>query len=308
VIAARHLVVLAAAVMAVASCAGGSGSSASASSSRPAPVVTVTLTPAGAATSTRLSMAAEVLRNRLAALGVTAQVVVAGDALRVSGPSEVRVAVYTAEFPEVLSFREIRTQSKGTTGTPSPTPAGSGGTGPTVIGLNAPSSEPDQTAPSATTLARFAALNCFTALNSRPTPVDDDPHRFVVACDRAGQTKYLLTPADLIGTQVASASATIGQTPMGQSTGVWEVDVTFKDSAVSQVETVSRRLFNNNKQQLAITLDGVVLSAPETNGVLGANITISGGTQPFSKGEARELAGVVNGGPLPIALTPDGMR
>jgi len=162
--------------------------------------------------------------------------------------------------------------------------------------------EADQTTPSAEVLAEFQALDC-SKNDGRPPTVDEDPHHFVVACDRSGQSKYLLKPADLVGTQVSSAVATIGQTPTGQSTGLWEVDVTFKDSAVKKVQSVSTRLYNNNQQQLAITLDGVVVSAPQTNGVLGKNITISGGTPPFSQKEASNLANALKYGSLPVSFT-----
>ncbi|HEX7354275.1 MAG TPA: protein translocase subunit SecD [Mycobacteriales bacterium] len=161
--------------------------------------------------------------------------------------------------------------------------------------------EANQTAPSAAVLAQFQALDC-SKNDGRPEHVDEDPHHFVVACDRTGKIKYLLKPADLVGTQVSSAVATIGQTPQGQSTGLWEVDVSFKDSAVKQVETISTRLYNNNHQQLAITLDGVVVSAPSTNGVLGKNITISGGTPPFTQKEATNLANALKYGSLPVSF------
>ena len=190
--------------------------------------------------------------------------------------------------------------------TPTPTPPSpsaplgvvqSAKAGPT----RAAAPEADQTAPSAQVLQEFQKLDC-SKNGGRPPVVDEDSHHYVVACDRNGQVKYLLKPADLVGTQVSSAVATIGQTSNGASTGLWEVDVTFKDSAVSQVEKVSTRLFNNNKQQLAITLDGVVVSAPATNGVLGKNITISGGTPPFSQSEANNLANALKYGSLPVSF------
>jgi preprotein translocase subunit SecD len=199
---------------------------------------------------------------------------------------------------------------------PSPTPPSSSTTGSPAPASSAPADvvqsaapapktkappEPDQTAPSAAVLAEFQALDC-SKNDGRPEKVDEDPHHFVVACDRTGTSKYLLKPADLVGTQVSSAVATIGQTPSGQSTGLWEVDVTFKDSAVKSVQTVSTRLYNNNQQQLAITLDGVVVSAPATNGVLGKNITISGGTPPFSQKEASNLANALKYGSLPVSF------
>ncbi len=163
--------------------------------------------------------------------------------------------------------------------------------------------EANQTAPSPAVLAAFSALDC-TKNGGRPPVVDDDPHHFVIACDRSGQSKYLLKPADINGTAVSSASATIGQTSNGASTGLWEVDVTFKDSAVKTVTAVSTKLFANNQQQLAITLDGVVVSAPSTDAVLGKNIEISGSSaNPFTQKEATDLANALKYGSLPVAFT-----
>lgn len=303
-IAVRQLIVLAAVAVAVASCGGSSGSSAPASTSRSGSDVTMTLAPVGDATAAQLAAAADVVRARLSAQEITVRTSVSGGAVQVSVPSSARAAVEAAALPGVLSFREIYTDPSGSVSTsPVASPAAEGsGLGTTVTGLDAPASESNQTTPSAATLAQFAALDC-TDNDGRPSAIDEDPHHFVVACDRTGQTKYLLTPADFVGSQFASADAAVGYGPSGQSTGLWVVDITFQGSAIQQVETVSSRLFHNNMQQLAITLDGVVVSAPTTNGVLGANIAISGGNPPFSKGEAQELAAVATAGPLPIALT-----
>ncbi|HEY5335171.1 MAG TPA: hypothetical protein VIJ71_04010 [Mycobacteriales bacterium] len=269
----------------------------------------MTLRPAGAATSGQLTSAAHAVRARLSAEGISAHASASGSVVTVSAPSTALAAVVAAALPGVLTFREIYTDPGGHAYTsPAATASSEVPSQPvTVTDLDAPSSEPDQTTPSSATLAQFATLEC-SKNGGRPGAIDEDPHHYVVACDRTGQMKYLLTPADFVADQLASADAAVGAIPTGQPTYLWEVDVTFRSTAVPRVETVTSRLLHNNKQQLAITLDGVVLSAPSTNGVLGANITISGGTPPFSKGEARELAGIVNAGPLSIALTADGAR
>jgi preprotein translocase subunit SecD len=296
VIAVRHLVVLAAAAIALAACS-------SSGSPRSADDVTLTLTAAGATTPTELASAAKAVRSRLGAEGITAHTSVSGGVIRLSAPSSARSAVEAAALPGVLTFRELYPLADDmTSASPVASPSAEGlAAATTVTGLHVPSNEANQTAPSAATMAQFAALDC--TKDARPAAIDEDPHHFVVACDRNGLTKYLLTPADLVAAQVASADATMGQTPIGQPVGLWEVDVTFKDSAVPQVEKLSARLFHHNMQQLAITLDGVVVSAPSTNGVLGANITISGGRPPFSHQEASALAHTLTSGPLPFALT-----
>lgn len=298
------LVALAVAATGLAACEGTSGATQPASTGHAVGDVTITLTPASGASSAQLTSAADIVRARLIAQGVTARTAVTSGAIAVTVPASARGAVEQAALPGVLSLREIYPVADDTT---SSRPSAEGtAAGTQVTGLNPPPDEPDQTAPSAATLAQYAALDCATAPNDRPATVDEDRHHFVVACDRTGQTKYLLTPADLTGGQVASANATEGQTSQGGGQSVWEVDLAFADSAVGQVEAVSRRLYANNRQQLAITLDGLVLSAPSTNGVLGKNITIAGGQPPFTHAEAEALASVVNAGPLPVALTVTG--
>jgi preprotein translocase subunit SecD len=162
--------------------------------------------------------------------------------------------------------------------------------------------EANQKAPSTCTLDTFATLDC-SQNGGRPVDVDDDPHHYISACDSSGTFKYLLTPADIEGTQVSTASATIDTTSTGVSTGQWIVQVTFKNSAVGTVTKVSTKLFQNNMQQLAITLDGVVVSAPATNAVLGANIEISGGSGGgFTQKQADNLANALKYGSLPVAF------
>lgn len=162
--------------------------------------------------------------------------------------------------------------------------------------------ETDQTAPTAAELAAFQSLNC-AANGGRPPVVDDDPHHFVVACDRSQPVKYLLKPAGILGTDVSGANATIQQSSSGVSTGNWVVDLTFKDKAISKVEAISGRLFAANMAPLAITLDGIVQSAPATNAQLGKNVEISGGSPAFTQKEASDLANVLKYGSLPVPFT-----
>lgn len=235
--AARTLVVAAVAAAVLAGCGGGNGSSAPVRSGGTTGDVTTTLTPVGSATPAQLSASANIVRARLTAVGIVAHVNVSDGAVVVSAPAPARTAVATAALPGVLSFREFYQGYVAGPAIASAKPSAD----ETFTGLGAPPNEPDQAAPSQVTQAALTSLDCATGGGRAPT-IDEDPHHFVVACSSDGATKYLLAPADLTGAQVASATATQGQTSLGGQHAVWEVDLTFKDSAVPRVEAVTSRL------------------------------------------------------------------
>jgi preprotein translocase subunit SecD len=188
------------------------------------------------------------------------------------------------------------------TPTPTPTTTPTSATGatptPTPSGSTAPAAA--ETTPSDAELAAFSALDC-SQNGGRPPVIDDNPKHFVVACDRSQNIKYLLKPADIVGTDVSSASGQLQLNSQGIATGAWVVELVFKNSAISKVASVSGRLFNDNQAPLAITLDGVVQSAPSTNGVLGKNVEISGGaSNGFTQKEAKDLGNVLKYGSLPV--------
>jgi len=137
-----------------------------------------------------------------------------------------------------------------------------------------------------------------------PNAVGDTaaPTDYVVACDRpdAGYQKYLLGPSEVQGTQVSSASAAL---PSGASVGAWQIDMNFNGSGSSAFQKVTKRLagLQTPQNKLAITLDGVVQSAPTVNEEIGtgqAQITGS-----FTQQEASDLANVLKYGALPLAFT-----
>lgn len=201
-----------------------------------------------------------------------------------------------------------RAVTRALAGTPSPSPSPSpsqsspapavqsAAPGPARTG---PQNEADETAPSKAEQAAFQALDC-SKNGGRPPQVDDNAHHYVVACDRNQPVKYLLKPAQIVGTDVSSAQATLEQTSQGVTTGAWVVDLTFKDSALNKVETITGRLAAANNAPLAITLDGVVVSAPSTRQQLGKNVQISGGSPPFTQKESTNLANVLRYGSLPV--------
>jgi preprotein translocase subunit SecD len=114
-----------------------------------------------------------------------------------------------------------------------------------------------------------------------------------VLCDR-DNTKYLLDPAALTGDDVADAAAG------GAPDGSWLVSVHFKADRQAKLTELTRQLAPN-KEQLAIALDGLVVSAPAIQSVITGDVVISGN---FSQYAAEILGAQLAGGELPVRLTP----
>lgn len=301
----RNVAVIAAAAAVLAACSASNGSSAPGTATRSAATgqVAWTLRPATPATNRQLSQAGSMVDGRLAQRGTRAHVTVLENSIVVSAPASAGAAVRLAALPGVLTFREIYRDPSGKVyASPArSTSAKADGVGWTVTGLNPPPGEPDQTTPTATTLAAFASLDC-ARNGGRPPTIDEDPHHFVVACDRDGRTKYLLKPADLLGSQ-------LGVTPSEPVPGAqgpeWEVALTFRDSATQQLQAVVSRLDRNGHQRLPVVLDGIVVAAPTVNAVPGY-IIVSGEQPPFTQQDAIVLVSDVGDGPLPVPFTVSG--
>jgi preprotein translocase subunit SecD len=132
-------------------------------------------------------------------------------------------------------------------------------------------------------------LNC-----AAPDPLQgyDDPALPLVACNQDGTEKYLLGPAFLDGTQIADANSGTDQSGIG-----YVVNLTFKpDGSRIWGEYTSTHV----GESAAFVLDGDVVSAPRINEpIFGGNTQISG---QFSQEEARDLAGVLKYGSLPLSF------
>jgi preprotein translocase subunit SecD len=148
--------------------------------------------------------------------------------------------------------------------------------------------------------AAYAAKDCTRA---DPNAIGDTalPTDYVVACGREGDPyKYLLGPSEVQGTQVSSADASL---PSGASVGAWQINMNFNGSGSSAFQKVTKRLASlpAPQNQLAITLDGVVQSAPTVNEEIGTGQAQITGT--FTQKEASDLANVLKYGALPLAFT-----
>ena len=151
----------------------------------------------------------------------------------------------------------------------------------------------------------FAVLDC-----SKKNKVQQDLHKPgadalkkpLVTCGTDDGSKYILGPAVVLGTEVKGASAGLEQTGTGVSTGGWEVNLTFNGAGRKKFGDVTREMVNEtgDLNRFAIVLDGLVVSAPSTNGAItDGNAQITGS---FTQDEATSLANVLKYGALPLTF------
>ncbi|ART70404.1 hypothetical protein BTO20_19180 [Mycobacterium dioxanotrophicus] len=123
----------------------------------------------------------------------------------------------------------------------------------------------------------------------------DDPKLPLVTCSTDGKTVYLLDKSILTGSNVRRATS-----HWDDHNGQHVVDLEFDDSGA---RTWADFTAANIGTQTAFTLDTRVVSAPEIREAIpGGRTQISGG---FTADTARELAGTLQAGMLPVVLTLD---
>ena len=128
---------------------------------------------------------------------------------------------------------------------------------------------------------------------------------YLATCDSSG-TKYFLAPSVIDGKDVTNATATPVEAS-GVPTGQWEIDLSFNAQGKSEFSSETSTLYsqytgNTGSGQFAITLDGVVESAPAVNqgAITTGSATISGS---FTEAQANQLATTLNYGSLPLNFT-----
>ena len=144
---------------------------------------------------------------------------------------------------------------------------------------------------------KYSAIDCTDPVNRQGTGSDvaTDP---IVACDRAGTSKYILGPAEVLGRQVSKASAAINQT----SGSGWYVLLTFDNDGTKAFGGLTTRVTSLSApmNEVAIVLDGLVVSAPRINeAITSGSAQITGS---FTQVEATDLANVLKYGALPLAF------
>jgi len=136
-----------------------------------------------------------------------------------------------------------------------------------------------------TTQATYDALSCRKSATSivadfrQPGQVDD-PTKPLVTCNKEGSIKFVLGPVELSGTDISDATAGTTSTSTGASTNEWAVNLNFKPEGATKFGKITQRLYplTSPRNQFAVTLDGYVITAPQTNAVItNGSAQITGG-------------------------------
>ena len=289
----------------------------------------------GKVTNDSIDQAVSIIRQRVNSLGVAESEVVAQGSgtnrqilISVPGESGERVVELVGQTAE-LRFRQVLATggaveapapapAASTTATPAATPSGSSSKlsksapyfadpAPIVTPkatAPAPASTPESDAQSQAVAAageilsqQFAALDC-TKEESTRGGGGDSPDLPLVTCDRDGSARYVLGPAEVLGTQVKNASAAIDQ----EGSGGWFVSLDFNKEGSGKFSAVTQRVTSlaAPQNQVAIVLDGLVVSAPRIiSAITGGSAQITG---DFTQQEASDLANVLKYGSLPLAF------
>ncbi|MGE5286910.1 MAG: protein translocase subunit SecD [Micromonosporaceae bacterium] len=204
---------------------------------------------------------------------------------------------------------------------PSPSPSGSSASGSATA---SPAPTPTASSPTAAqgqdtagvdpkVLALFDKLDC-----SKPdwqkqvgynANAEDPANQQIVACSQDGAAKYVLDVAKVEGANVKGASA--GLPTSGNAIGTqWQVNLTFDSVGAKAFGDLTTKMYNQYggggsgnpssvRDQLAIVLDGVVISSPniDQGPITGGNAQITGN---FTQKTATDLANVLKFGALPL--------
>ncbi len=277
----------------------------------------------GKVTNEAIDQAVSIIRQRVNSLGVAESEVAAQGSgtnrqivISVPGDTGRRVVELVGQTAE-LRFRQVLASSPGTVtaGSTAAVAAGStavvsagstavvsagstaavatGSTAAVATGSTAATSD----TASAAIKAKYEALDCSKLANLQGTG-SDAPGDTIVVCDRSGLTKYILAPAEVLGRQIAKASAGIDT----QGGNTWYVSLTFNGEGTSAFGALTTRVTSlaEPQNQVAIVLDGLVVSSPRINEPIpSGNAQITGS---FTQLEAQDLANVLKYGALPLAF------
>lgn len=238
----------------------------------------------GKVTNEAIDQAVAIIRQRVNSLGVAESEVAAQGSgtnrqilISVPGDTGRRVVELVGQTAE-LRFRQVLASSSGVPAAADPTATPAAGV-------------------SAEVNAKFAAFDC-TKPENLQGGATDAPTDVIVSCDRAGTTKYILAPAEVLGRQVSKASAGLDT----QAGSAWFVSLTFNGEGTSAFGALTARVTSlpEPTNQVAIVLDGLVVSAPRINEAIPSGTAQITGS--FTQLEAQDLANVLKYGALPLAF------
>lgn len=235
-------------------------------------------------TAKAIDTAVEIIRQRVNSLGVAESEVTAQGSgtnrqivISVPGDSGRRVVDLVGQTAE-LRFRQVLAQTGPAAGT------GSDSATP-IAGVSAELN------------ARFAALDCTDPANLQGA-TSDAPTDKVIACERDGSGKYILEAAEVLGQQISDAQFGLDSTSGTQ----YVVSLSFNGDGTKAFAALTSRVTSLPAplNQVAIVLDGLVVSAPSINEAIpSGSAEITGN---FTRIEAEDLSNVLKYGALPLAF------
>jgi preprotein translocase subunit SecD len=140
-----------------------------------------------------------------------------------------------------------------------------------------------------------AVYNAYTCPSKKP--VVDDPNIPIVTCDAQGN-KFLLSPAQIEGTDITSASAGAPGSSQGQVQ--WTVNIQLNGHGSDVQRKLSSAMAGDTSKLFAIVLDGQVISTPYYQSVIPNGTSQITGN--FGESEAKSLATSLKYGALPISF------
>jgi preprotein translocase subunit SecD len=158
----------------------------------------------------------------------------------------------------------------------------------------------------------YAKVDC-----TKPAPADNPAKDAILCAKEPGQaaptadsTKLKLGPAGLQGRDIDGASAQVQTNGQGISTGGWVTQLQFSGAGEKKFTKLTGDLakvpYGDPKRELAITLDGVVISHPPIAEDVQPGVGITGNTSVItgqSEQEAKTLAPLIDAGALPLSLS-----
>lgn len=285
----------------------------------------VTLEPIGTYDPAALDVAVDIIRKRVDSIGVAEpEIIRQGDTVIVNlpGVKDQKAALELVGSSGEVLLRPVKQMGTTATTTTLPTGATTTTTGPagvTTTTAVAPTSggpgsvrRAANTTIPATTIATDTTIAADSTIATPPTTVsgvtdsittsEDDRDRDVVLPGQEGEFVYLVGPTGATGKVFNNnAKAEI-------SNGAWVVVASLRDGAegADQWNALATACFNATdvcpSKQLAIVLDGKVISAPTVQEPVfsGGNVQITGS---FTEKEAKQLAKYLQFGAVPVRFS-----
>jgi preprotein translocase subunit SecD len=155
--------------------------------------------------------------------------------------------------------------------------------------------------------AEYDALDCTDPKNLEGGG-GDHPDRLLVTCDQTGAAKYILGPVEVDGTDLSTASSGLVPNANGTVSNEWGVTLDFNSEGTTKFRETTERLtpLEPPRNQFAIVLDGLVVSAPSSNvPITNGQAVISGS---FTRDSAATLANQLSFGSLPLTFEVEGQN